>query len=259
MALLLGGGYWLPVLHFHSEIWAACAEAEGGEGALGDAVLHSPLRSERLVDVIGRLVIEGDIDVTDVSVGRLCWNKGSVARAEIYIVDPLERQKKRQASGQQRGRRVRGRLVCTGRGRCVRPAVVADPGAAESSSSGDDAGMDAAAHEWLQVWGVPETSSDVEREGDADSEPRGLGIDVDDAQVTGKRDHAHAAAIAAERGDDARANRAWDDARRASEDEDGVREVAFEFLVGNFVEDRSPRRRRVKLLQLVRLHRLGRL
>ena len=102
---------------------------------------------------------------------------------------------------------------------------------------GDDAGMDAAAHEWLREWDVPEASSDVEREGDADSEPRGVGIDVDDAQVTGKRDHAHAAAIAAKRGDDARANRAWDDARRASDDEDGVREVAFEFLVGNFVEE----------------------
>ena len=34
--------YWLPVLHFHSEIWAAYVEAEGGEGALGDAVLHLP-------------------------------------------------------------------------------------------------------------------------------------------------------------------------------------------------------------------------
>ena len=44
--------YWLPVLHFHSEIWAAYVEAEGGEGTLGDAVLHSPLRIERLVDVI---------------------------------------------------------------------------------------------------------------------------------------------------------------------------------------------------------------
>ena len=62
-ALLLGGGYW-----FHSEIWAAYMEAEGGEGALGDAVLHPPLRIERLVDVIGRSVIEGSIDVTDVSV-----------------------------------------------------------------------------------------------------------------------------------------------------------------------------------------------
>ena len=68
-----------------------CTEAEGGEGALGDAVLHSPLRIERLVDVIGRSVIEGGIDVTDVSVGRLCWNKGSLARADIYNVDPLER------------------------------------------------------------------------------------------------------------------------------------------------------------------------
>ena len=82
-ALLLGGGCWLQVLHFHSEIWAACMEAEGGEGALGDAVLHSPLRIARLVDVIGRSVIEGGIDVTHVSVGRLCWNKGSSARAEI--------------------------------------------------------------------------------------------------------------------------------------------------------------------------------
>ena len=52
------GGCWLPVLHFHSEIWAACMEAEGGEGALGDAVLHSPVRFERPVDVIGRSVIE---------------------------------------------------------------------------------------------------------------------------------------------------------------------------------------------------------
>ena len=84
---------------------------------------------------------------------------------------------------------------------------------------------------------MPEASSDVEREGDADSEPRGLGIDVEDAWVIGKRNHAHAAAIAAERGDDARANRAWDDARRESEDEDDVREVGFEFPVGNFVEE----------------------
>ena len=45
--------YRLPVLHFHSEILAAYVEAEGGEGALGDAVLHSPLRIERLVDIIG--------------------------------------------------------------------------------------------------------------------------------------------------------------------------------------------------------------
>ena len=225
-ALLLGGGYWLPVLHFHSEIWAACTEAEG---ALRDAALHPPLRIERLVDVIGRSVIEGGIDVTDVSVGRLCWNKGSLARAEIYNVEPLKRHKKRQASGQQRGRRGRGRLASTGRGRCGRPAFVADRSASESSSSGDDADMDAAAHEWLQVWDVPEASSDVEREGDADSEPRGLGTDVEDAQVISKRDHAHAAAIAAERGDDAHA-------RRASEDEDDVREVAFEFPVDNCVE-----------------------
>ena len=58
-ALLLGGVYLLPGLHFHSEIWAAYMEAEGGEGPLGDAVLHFPLRIERLVDVIGRLVIGG--------------------------------------------------------------------------------------------------------------------------------------------------------------------------------------------------------
>ena len=57
------------------------------------------------------------------------------------------------------------------------------------------------------------------------------------AQVISKRDHAHAAAIAAERGDDAHPIRAWDDARRASEDEDDVREVAFEFPVENFVEE----------------------
>ena len=58
-ALLLGGVCWLPGLHFHSEIWAAKMEAEGGEGPLGNAVLHFPLRIERLVDVIGRLVIGG--------------------------------------------------------------------------------------------------------------------------------------------------------------------------------------------------------
>ena len=51
-----------------------------------------------------------------------------------------------------------------------------------------------------------------------------------------KRDHADAAALAAERGDDARASRAWDDARQASEVEDDVREVAFEFPVENSVE-----------------------
>ena len=50
-ALLLG--VLVAGLHFHSEIWAAYVEAEGGEGALGDAVLHSPLGIERLVDVIG--------------------------------------------------------------------------------------------------------------------------------------------------------------------------------------------------------------
>ena len=108
-------------------------------------------------------------------------------------------------------------------GRCGRPAFVADPSASESSSSGDDAGVGAAAHEWLQEWDVPEASSDVERKGDAD-EPRGLGIDVEGAHVISKRDHAHAAAIAAEREDDAHAHRAWDDTRRASEDEDDVRE-----------------------------------
>ena len=96
-ALLLGGGYWLPVLHFHSEISAAYMKAAGGERALGDAVLHTPWRIERLVDV----------DVTDVSVGR------SLARAEICNVDPVEKQKKRQALGQQRGRRGRGRLAST--------------------------------------------------------------------------------------------------------------------------------------------------
>ena len=149
-------------------------EAEGGESALAEAVLHSPLRIERLVDVVGRSVIEGGIDVTDVSVGRFCWNKGSLARAEIYNVDPLERQKTRQASGQQRGRQGRGRLASTGRGRCGRPAFVADRSASESSSSGGDADTDAA-HEWLQEWDVPEASGDVEREGDADSEPRGAG------------------------------------------------------------------------------------
>ena len=79
---------------------------------------------------------------------------------------------------------------------------------------------------------MPEASSDVEREGDADSEPRMLGMDVEDAQVIGKRDHAHAAAIAAERGDDGHG----DDVRRPSEDEGDVREVAFEFLIENFVE-----------------------
>ena len=126
---------------------------------------------------------------------------------------PLERKKKRQASG--RGRRGRGRLASTGRGRCGRPAFVADRSASESSS-GDYADMDAAAHEWLQECDVPEAPSNVEREGDADSEPRGLGVDVEDAQQISKRDHAHAAAIAAECGDDAHANRAWDDARRAA-------------------------------------------
>ena len=106
--------YWLPVLHFLSEIWAAHVEAEGGEGALGDAVLHSPLRSERPVDVIGRLVIEGVIDIADVSVGRLCWNNGSLARSEIY--------RDSSAVG----------------GRC-RPLVGVDPNASESSSSGSNA------------------------------------------------------------------------------------------------------------------------
>ena len=38
-------------------------------------------------------------------------------------------------------------------------AVVAIPGALESSALGDDANI-AKAHEWLQEWGVPETSSD---------------------------------------------------------------------------------------------------
>ena len=105
---------------------------------------------------------------------------------------------------------------------------VADPSASESSSSGDDAQRTSGTRS-----GMCEASSDVEQEGDADSEPRGLGIDVEDAQVISKRDHAHAAAIPAERGDDADANRAWDDARRPSEDEDDVREVAFEFPVEN--------------------------
>ena len=41
-----------------------------------------------------------------------------------------------------------------------------------------------------------------------------------EGQVISKRDNAHAAAIAAERGDDAHAHHAWDDARRTSEDED---------------------------------------
>ena len=95
--------------------------------------------------------------------------------------------------------------------------------ASESSSSGDDASMDAAAHEWLQEWDVPEASCDVEREGDADSEPRGLGMDVEDAQVIGLRDHADAAAIAADLGDDAH--------------EDDVREVAFKFPVEHFLEE----------------------
>ena len=36
--------------------------------------------------------------------------------------------------------------------------------------SGDDAGMDAASHESLQGWEVPEASSDDGWEGDADSE-----------------------------------------------------------------------------------------
>ena len=71
-------------LHSHSGIWAACMEAEGGEG---DSVLHSSLRIERLMGVIGRLVIEGGIVVTDVSVGHLCWNKGPLAQAKIYNVD----------------------------------------------------------------------------------------------------------------------------------------------------------------------------
>ena len=84
---------------------------------------------------------------------------------------------------------------------------------------------------------MPEASSDVEREGDAGSEPRGLGIDVEDAEVISKRDHADAAVrLVAERGDDAHAHRAWD-ACRASEDEDDVREVAFEFLFENFVKE----------------------
>ena len=84
---------------------------------------------------------------------------------------------------------------------------------------------------------MPEESSDDGREGDADCEPRGLGIDVEDAEVICTRDHADAGAIAAQRGDDAHANRAWDDARQASEDEDGVREIAFWYLVENFVEE----------------------
>ena len=45
--------HWLPLFHFHSEIWAAYVESEGGESAFGDAVLHSSLRIERLVGVIG--------------------------------------------------------------------------------------------------------------------------------------------------------------------------------------------------------------
>ena len=55
---------------------------------------------------------------------------------------------------------------------------MADPSASECSSSGDDAGTDAASHEWLQETDVPEVSGDDGREGDAVSEPRGLGIDV---------------------------------------------------------------------------------
>ena len=43
-------------------------------------------------------------------------------------------------------------------------AVVADPSASESSSSGDDTGMDAE-HESLQEWDVPEASSVVDLEG----------------------------------------------------------------------------------------------
>ena len=55
--------------------------------------------------------------------------------------------------------------------------------------------------------------------------------------VISKRDHAHAAAIATKRGGDAHANRVEDDARRASEDEDVVRELAFELHVENVVEE----------------------
>ena len=78
---------------------------------------------------------------------------------------------------------------------------------------------------------MPEASSDVEREGDADSCATGLGMGVEDAQVISMRDHAHAAATAAERRDDAHANRGWDDARRASEDEDAERFLSS-FLLG---------------------------
>ena len=56
---------------------------------------------------------------------------------------------------------------------------MADPIASECSSSGDDAGTDAASHELLQETDVPEVSGDDGGgEGDAVSEPRGLGIDV---------------------------------------------------------------------------------
>ena len=65
----------------------------------------------------------------------------------------------------------------------------------------------------------------VER--DADREPQSLGIDVKDAEVISKGDQADAAASAAERGHDAHTNRAWVDARQASEDEDDVKRACF--------------------------------
>ena len=54
--------------------------------------------------------------------------------------------------GTPEGSEGRGRFPSIGRGQCSRPAVVADSSFSESSASGDDADMDAAAHEWLQEW-----------------------------------------------------------------------------------------------------------
>ena len=53
----VAAGRWVMVASVAVPFWnlgRACMEAVGGEGALGDAVLHSPLRIERLVDFVGR-------------------------------------------------------------------------------------------------------------------------------------------------------------------------------------------------------------
>ena len=111
-ALLLGGGYWLPVLHFRSEIWAAYMEAEGGEGAWRDAVLHSPLEPSGLWmssgDQLSKEVSMSQKPAWDAFVGtKAPWRE---RRSTVWT---QSQKKKRQSSGQQRGRRGSCALAST--------------------------------------------------------------------------------------------------------------------------------------------------